>query len=122
MVNMNDRFIISTDAQRWLETGERGVSSEAIFSHLTGLNLRRVSQMSTPHDPSDLRRCRLLLQAVPEFKERFHEMRRLSETWAVLLDHWIELCKLFDEEAPDWATRHRQEAHRTYRRMKELGL
>lgn len=79
-------------------------------------------RIDTPSDPSDLRRCRLLLKAVPEFRKRFHEMRKASKKWAVAVDHWDELCALFDQEAPNWATREYWEAKRTYKRMKEIGL
>jgi hypothetical protein len=115
---------LSGDAQDWLVYGERGVSSESILSHLTGLNLvgRGRWRTGTPSDPSDLRRCRLLLKAVPEFQERFIEMATASNEWSIAVKHWEELCTLFDGEAPNWATQQMWSAPKTFQRMKELGL
>lgn len=48
------------EATRWLASGERGASSDAIFYQLTGVATG--DKTSHPHDPADLRRCRLLLE------------------------------------------------------------
>lgn len=87
---------IPDTALAWLEHGERGVSSEAIFSHLTGVPL--CSRLSPPYDTGDLRRCRRLLAAVPEFAARLGEMRNVSPQWNALVERWDELCALADSE------------------------
>ena len=52
----------------WLAVGERGLSSEAIA--LTALGERPTGfRASWPLDPSDLRRCLLLLEGAPEARE-----------------------------------------------------
>ncbi len=112
---MHTEFHISVMAQAWLEHGERGISSETIFSHLTGLKIR--GDYSHPADPSDLLRCRKLLLAVPEFQHQFHRMSELSPTWHALVEHWETLCKMLDVECPTWSGT----AANTYKRMKELG-
>lgn len=98
---------IPNTALAWLAHGERGASSEAIFSYLTGIPLS--TRYCYPHDSGDLRRCRRLLKAVPQFEARIGEMRNVSPQWAALVDHWGELCDLADED---------QSA--CYRRMCEL--
>lgn len=78
----------------WLAHGERGISSEAIFSYLTGIPLQ--CRLRPPYDAGDLRRCRRLLAAVPEFAARLGEMRNVSPEWSRLVDRWDELCVLAD--------------------------
>lgn len=110
---------LSDNAIRWLANGERGVSSNTIFTHLTGIDALYGWDPSHPHDPDDLYRCRLLLQQVPELRARLHEMATCSPVWARLVAHWDELCELMDAEAPDWPKRGSR-APKTYRRMREL--
>lgn len=103
-------------AAEWLTSGRRGVSSETLFSRMTGLP---VSHRCHPWDPADLDRCRLLLEAVPEWRARIHEMAEESPEWAALVGEWDALCSLMDAEAPRWRHGHGS-TPLTYRRMKEL--
>lgn len=89
-------------AADWLRSGERGISSEAIFSHLTGIPVSGRWGLQPPSDPDDLRRCRLLLEAVPAFAAELHRMAEVSEEWAALVARWDELCATMDREAPEW--------------------
>lgn len=89
-------------AAEWLRTGERGISSEAIFSHLTGIPVSGRWGLRAPQDPSDLRRCRLLLEAVPAFAAELHRMAEVSEEWAAIVARWDGLCTTMDREAPEW--------------------
>jgi hypothetical protein len=95
---------LSRDAISWLENGERGMSSEAMFTRFTGVSLD--GECNHPHDADDFRRCRLLLEAVPEFQGKIHLMKDVSVQWHSLAGYWQELCDLMDEEAPDWRERH----------------
>lgn len=88
-------------APEWLRSGARGTSSEVIFSHLTGIPIAG-DRLDEPADPDDLRRCRLLLEAVPTFRTELHRMAEVGPAWAALVDRWDELCALMDREAPDW--------------------
>lgn len=90
-------FFISSEALEWLRTGERGISSEVIFEHLTGLPIQR-GRKDTPNDPDDLRRCRLLLKRVPDFALRLPEMAGVSERWAKLVKVWQRLGEIMDQE------------------------
>lgn len=105
-------------AADWLRTGERGISSEAIFSHLTGIPVCG-GRLQPPADPDDLCRCRLLLEAVPAFRTDLHRMAEVSEEWAALVDRWDELCATMDREAPEWRDG-RGSAPETYAIMRAL--
>lgn len=97
-------------AQDWAVAGEVGASSATIFTWMTDIRLdphRSLSdrRMPTdfPHDPADLRGCRLLLEAVPSFAGRFNAvMPQVSPTWAALVAQWPSICGTMDREYPDW--------------------
>lgn len=82
---------LSEAAAVWLSKGERGNSSETIFTVLTGVDANTGSKNAHPYDPADVRRCLLLLEDVPELKERFDTMRTVSEPWSRLVDSWNEI-------------------------------
>lgn len=106
---------VSPELREWLLRGERGVSSEAIASHMTGIPFGGRS-MSPPSDPSDLRRCRLLLERVPEFAPRVNEMATVGKGWAAIIAIWNDLCRTMDEESPYWRDM-RGKAPKTYEMM-----
>ena len=106
----------------WLAFGERGISSEAIVTHLTGVSVSRYGSMYEPLDPSDFRRCEQLLRQVPLARLVFPAMSEVSPAWARLVDAWDELVALAESEVPGVfdgpATGY--SAPRTYARMREL--
>jgi UTP:GlnB (protein PII) uridylyltransferase len=108
---------ITPNINRWLASGERGISSEAIVSHLTGLNILQWQFENHPHDPADLRRCALLLDACPELRAELHRMGEVSGVWKALVSEWDELVSMMWREAAE----HKGVAKRTFDRMKELG-
>lgn len=96
---------LSDGAREWLATGEQGISSMAMFAHATGIrpaDMRPDDAARHPLDLDDLRRCRLLMEQVPEVRERLAHMADLSPAWSRLVDAWGALCSTMDEEAPDW--------------------
>jgi len=96
-------FDIPNAAVAWLRTGERGTSSQTIFEVMTGLPLTDgVFRRAVPFDPADFRRCRLLLEAVPEWRHRLGEMAAVGPRWSALIPRWDELCATMDAEAPEW--------------------
>jgi hypothetical protein len=111
---------LSPDSAAWLASGERGISSDTMFQHLTGVRaLRDGWHASHPHDPDDLGRCRKLLEQVPDLQPRLADMASCSPEWARLVARWTELCTLMDEEAPRW----REgvgDAPKTYALMQQL--
>lgn len=94
----------------WLATGERGLSSEAIVTQLTGVRPSRYfSGWDHPWDAGDWRRCELLLRAVPETRQHLHRMKA-NPSWIAFVDAWDELVALaervpeFFEGRPNWRT------------------
>ncbi|WP_150129310.1 hypothetical protein [Bosea sp. RAC05] len=79
----------------WLENGETGNSSAAIFGWMTG----RWVKASHPLDTDDLRRCVLLLRRFPEWQERMLEMTELSPEWRAIATNWARLQAAFVAEA-----------------------
>lgn len=111
---------LSAEAVAWLASGERGLSSETIFQHILRIKVLNGERNAHPWDPDDLRRCRLLLEQVPELAIRFEEMRTCSAVWRRLVDHWAELCRLMDEECGGWPPKLGSRAPQTYALMERL--
>jgi hypothetical protein len=106
----------------WLESGERGISSETIVLALTGVPiLKRNWGSGFPSDPSDFRRCERLLRAVPEARKHLHLLAQRGPIWAMLVDEWDDLVALGDSEVPgifdSWA---HGSAPKLYARMREI--
>lgn len=98
---------LSHEAMQWLAIGERGMSSEAMFEHLTGVKCTKDGSWPTartahPYDVDDFRRCRLLLEQVPELQDLLQNMATLSPEWANLTREWGAICAAMDREAPNW--------------------
>ena len=87
-----------TSMTMWLATGERGLSSEAIA--LTTLGLGPTGwRASWPLDPADLRRCLLLLEQVPETRERgLLVLAKRCPRWAALVNVWDRLSETLRSE------------------------
>lgn len=107
----------------WLATGERGISSEAIVSHLTGVPVggRRWAGGDHPYDPDDFWRCERLLRAVPLARLAFPLMASRSPVWSALVEAWDELVELGESEVPgifDGPAHGR--APKMYARMREI--
>ena len=82
----------------WLALGERGLSSEAIAlttlgEHPTGY------RASWPYDPSDLRRCLLLLEEAPETREKgLLVLAKRCPRWGALVNIWDRLSETLRSE------------------------
>ncbi|WCE39147.1 hypothetical protein PGC08_14230 [Brevibacterium sp. BDJS002] len=112
MANIHSHNIV-----HWLATGERGISSDAIVSHLTGVPVGGRSGFgSYPYDPSDFNRCRKLLESCPELRLELHRMAELGPVWAALVERWDKITRLFLAEVAQGTGM----APRTYKVMAEL--
>lgn len=98
---------IEKRALTWAIGRDTGASSKAILAVMTGNNPD--SRYSYPSDGSDLGRCLRLLDLIPEWKPRMHEMRAICPQWAALVDHWDELAAMHAANHP-----------RLYDRMKAI--
>lgn len=83
--------------QFWLDNGERGISSETIFSVL-GAPIRGQNRFDHPADPDDFKRCYKLLNTIPSWKNRLDEMKPISPVWNKLVDNWGKLTELLEEQ------------------------
>ena len=116
-------FDIPQSVVNWLSTGERGLSSEFIVDYLYGFPLLERHWRGTPHhpfDPSDLRRCLLLLAASPETASEFPRMRAASPVWARLVDAWPALAAQLTEEIGNLRGPANWSAPLTYAAMKRV--
>ncbi len=115
--------LLGEDALRWLAIGEQGLSSCALFLAATGHKpamLRDENLLDYPRDPDDLRRCRLLLEAVPSIVSGIrHLQEKQVPVWRVLIGNWDLLCFTMDEECPNWRVKASQ-APKTFAIMQEL--
>lgn len=108
---------ISQALAAWLASGERGTSSNFMVQHLTGVPATsRHFNYGHPHDGDDLRRCMLLLEAVPELVPLLPKMATASPAWAALVPHWDELVGILKREL----AREPGTCGRTYERMRQL--
>jgi len=96
----------------WLASDDTGLSSKFMAWKLCqGAPMARYAH---PHDPDDFGRCYRFLESVPEVKERLGMMSVESDDWAALVDNWVELVILYEEEFPTGT------CPKLYERMKEL--
>jgi len=112
---------LSEQAQAWLKNGNRDVSSNTIFTHLSKFNALGSFHKYHPVYADDLRRCRLLLDQCPDFMMRLNEMREVSPVWERIIDNWERLCALLDQEAPSWRENAVWSCPKTNELMRELG-
>ena len=101
---------------QWLNNGHRGASSEAIL--WSAMMRQPVRAHRHPLDPSDLRRCLLLLQQVPEAREGIGILAGASARWEALAREWDGLEESLRKEAgPELEG---ETAPRTYALMRAL--
>lgn len=100
----------------WLATGNIGASSKAMA--FTAADLP--NNGNSPHDPDDLNRCLLLLDAVPEIRNHMDKIAAINTRWAALVDRWNEVEQCFlDEAGLNWTKA--RSAPKTYELMKAIG-
>ena len=97
----------------WLRDGERGSSSNAMCKRIFGIPADAGS--NHPHDPADLRRCLLFLDAA-DAHDKVALMLDVSEQWGRLVARWDELVALFEDETAGGS----KSASMTYSLMKEI--
>ena len=86
------------DVARWLRTGERGASSNAMCKRLFGVPAD--AGTSHPRDPDDLRRCLLFLDSV-HAHDRVPMMAGVSAEWDRLVAAWGRIAGTFYQEMKD---------------------
>jgi len=88
---------------QWLYGTDTGLSSRAIFAHMTGHVTANPASPSGgfahPLDPDDFGRCFRLLEKFPEWRLRIREMASVSYEWSRLASEWDELERLWKLES-----------------------
>ena len=106
---------IQTKVLNWIAAGRVGASSKAMAMAACGLP----NDDSYPHDPDDLNRCLLLLEAVPDVRDHFDKIAALGVVWGRLVKRWADIeASFLDEVGLNWSKA--QEAPKTYALMREV--
>lgn len=106
---------LKDDVLEWFGTGEVGESSKAMALAVCDAK----GNKNHPHDPADLNRCLLFLEAVPEARGRMDKVAALSPVWARLVERWSELETSFiGEVGRNWCKA--RSAPETYKLMRSL--
>lgn len=98
------RLPVEQRAIMWATFGEQGISSSTIFAVMTeaiqyeDVFPRDWARFNVPHDPSDFRRCYLLLKLIPEWRERLEEMADDFPKWRPFVDSWDKMTALYEQE------------------------
>lgn len=102
---------------QWQANGRVGVSSATMASIALGLK-RNIygSGFDAPSDPSDLKRCMLLVEEIPEIKDFFPVIADKCKQFAPIINEWDSLISLLKKEMNSGTGK----APETYKRMKEL--
>lgn len=109
---LTDRYI------DWLQSGDTGTSSEAIFEVMTGKHGKYAgSDDNWPHDVSDLGRCVRLLDRFPDWRGRMNEVIKRFPGWGPLVSIWPELEAVYQEEIKN---NERGMARKTYAMISSL--
>lgn len=116
---VSNRHTLTEQAIHWLAHGDRGASSETLFTHITGIDALRGSAPTHPTDAIAYGRCRKLLEECPELNAGLHLMRAVSPSWKTLVENWDLLNNCLDAEAPNWRN-HRGTAPNTFARIRLL--
>ena len=99
----------------WFGTGCVGESSKAMALAVCDAPGRK----NHPHDPDDLNRCLLFLEAVPEARHYMGKIAALSPTWGRLVRRWDDIESSFlNEVGRNWCKA--LSAPDTYRLMRKI--
>jgi hypothetical protein len=96
----------------WKERGEHGISSETIYSAFAGGQPR---YMNVPVDPDDFRRCKLLLDLIPEWRADLGKVSARYPWFAPMIAQWDEIERLYNLEVASG------QAPKCYALMEKLG-
>jgi hypothetical protein len=88
----------------WITSDGTGISSCAIVAIMMGADPAKMGRKDAPRDPADLGRCLRLLELIPEWKPRMHEMAKLGGRWPAAVKCWEEISACMDAEVGiDWS-------------------
>lgn len=91
---------LSPEAINWLANGDRGISSNTIFTVITGIDCMGGHMNYHPRDLADFIRCEKLLIAVPELRKTFNKMIEVSVIWERLVLNWQGIKNRLELDCP----------------------
>lgn len=102
---------------KWMGKGNVGISSATMAAIACSLD-RPIygSHFGKPHDPSDLRRCMLLVDEIPEIRDHFPAIAEKCPALSPVLEKWDELIACLRSEIASGTGR----APKTYAMMEEI--
>jgi len=84
-------------AGMWLAGNDTGISSRTIHNVLRGQTKPDDGWgWSAPWDADDFGRCARLIDLIPEWEDRIHEVADMCRSWRPIADCWDELKALYD--------------------------
>lgn len=100
-LNKKQPIKLSDAAIRWLANGDRGRSSNTLFTILSGIDCMKGYDQCHPLDAWDFIRCEKLLIAVPEFRSGlFSIMYDVDMEWSRLVSNWDRIKNTIELEMP----------------------
>lgn len=101
----------------WMAYGEHGLSSKTIFNTLKPDSIRKLENSfdCPPSDSDDFRRCHLLIEAIPQFRDKLDQLRVISEVWNNLVENWDKITEMLLEQIE------KKKSNGLYEFMKTLG-
>jgi hypothetical protein len=79
---------------QWMASQDTGISSETMFSAITGVP---VAMRDIPHDMADVGRCVRMLRRLPDLRPQIEKVILQHKEWMPFIDCWKELERLYDE-------------------------
>ncbi|MFK4705742.1 hypothetical protein ABIC83_002581 [Roseateles asaccharophilus] len=100
---------LPAEAVKWLAGGDRCVASSTLFAAMYGVATRcTVQGRAAPSDASDFRLCRLMIESIPDARERLLGLQDIRargyERVKILsvVKNWDALCAVMDADSPNW--------------------
>jgi hypothetical protein len=91
---------IEVRAAWWYERGETGTSSLTIWCAFTD-GISPHGQFSYPHDLDDYRRCKQLLDLIPEWRAKLYTVTARFPWWRPFVSLWNAFDSLWAEESSE---------------------
>lgn len=91
-IENENSMVIDKRVFDWIIGPDTGVSSSTIVHVLSGLPWTMSEfKPDIPYDPWDFARCYRLLEIIPEWKERLHEVADKYPSWKLIIENWKTL-------------------------------
>ena len=114
-----------TLANAWIDSDDTGISSETIWSVMTGRKFfpgRLGWRGATPSDADDFGRCYRLIEKIPMWRKRLPEVAKVYPRWATIVREWDRLSGLHEAAVRALRTHHAPLRGREFPFPEEIAL